>query len=645
MNTMRQTNRTRVVLAILLWISVSSVASGKDKWIRLVSPNFEAVSNAGQGRSERLIRELEQFRHVFSELFNLAGDRLPVTVVIFRNDKSFTPFKPLYEGHPTDVAGFFQAGEDRNLIALNASASGNPLHVIFHEYIHLLTRDTPHPWPVWLREGLAEFYATFEIQDTKVILGNAIPGHSDVLRNHQLLPVKDLFAVRQDSPTYNERKRQGIFYAQSWALTHYLMLHNKAQLQPQFVKFIEGLWQGVDPEKAFSAAVDLSLEELEKELVRYTRKNVLYAAVVRLPTIPAAQSIEVGELSPGQAQIQLGYLLYSADRLEEATLRFKEARRLEPESIPAVEGLALTALRQRDREGARGYLEEVVERGSSNHLIHYYLGEMLLDEFESDANISQEVYQRIATPLRRAIELEPTFPKPFYLLARLHRAWGQELGVGLKAISQAIRLRPQNEYYKVARASLLLEKQDFETAQPILLQLLESSELDVQSYAASSLENIRSMQEQVRQQPAGSPIRREGEADLTVLEQDRPTLARKLKPSEPATDAFGLPAPAGVPERQCRPAFADVRSTAPVTGRLLRVECLQTGIVYVVEIGGREVRTIGLDPTGPVLFSCQTRAEEMRCGDFERNARIYFSPSSEIDPESGASRVLAIEFY
>ena len=37
------------------------------------------------------------------------------------------------------------------------------------------------------------------------------------------MPLHELFAVTHNSPQYNESTRQGMFYAESWLLTHFLM--------------------------------------------------------------------------------------------------------------------------------------------------------------------------------------------------------------------------------------------------------------------------------------------------------------------------------------------------------------------------------------------------------------------------------------
>ena len=649
--------RRRLILPILVLSLLPTAGIARESWIHLDSPNFETVSNASRKKSRTLIRELEQFRHVFSELFHLTNDRVPVTVFIFRNDKSFTPFKPVYEGKPASVAGFFQGGRDRNVIALNATANENPLHVIFHEYVHLLTSDTPYPWPVWVKEGLAEFYSTFQVRGRELNLGAPIPRHAETLRKARMYSVENLFSIGYDSPEYNEKGKRGVFYAQSWALVHYLMLHEKAKLRPQFVRFVQLLWRGVEPMEAFQQAVEIPFKALESELQNYVRRRSLFAQVFRMDVVPAAEQIGVTELAESQAQAHLGDLFYYTGHLGAAKVRYKEARRLDPPRLPPREGLALIALHEDDRETARGLLEETSEGGSQNYLVHYYYAEMLMDEVGGQSELSQAEFESISGPLRQAIQLAPAFDRPYYLLGRLYRQWGRDLDEGLGFIDRALVLKPRSDYYRMTRADLLLAKRDYDDAEKLFRDLAESDEEGIRQYAQRNLDGLKDFREQEKVQAEAETERKKLLAELdrqsdpesdsgkvTDHRRERtrasgPPALRRNKPQEKGETEDDEPR-----QRECRPTFTKVSGIVPLEGRLRRVDCSAAGIQYVVEINGQEVRTTGLDPTQPVLFSCSVHVQEMRCGVFSYDAVVYFEPGQKRDPATGALRVLAIEF-
>src|SRR5262249_39306255 len=155
-----------------------------------------------------------------------------------KDDEAFKPFKPVYQGRPANVSGYFQSGADANFIALNGEIDTPTL--IYHEFVHSLTKDTTLRLPAWASEGLAEFYSTFRAgsSGTMVDLGRPIDHHVVLLQQKPLIPLDTLLAVDQRSPYYSEESKQGIFYAQSWALMHYLMAGNGGARRLQLSQYL-----------------------------------------------------------------------------------------------------------------------------------------------------------------------------------------------------------------------------------------------------------------------------------------------------------------------------------------------------------------------------------------------------------------------
>src|SRR4029078_1929969 len=99
-----------VSLCILLAVSQHTVIA-KDSWIGVRTKNFYLIGNASEKDVRKVGLKLEQFREVFTRLFpNMRfNSPVPTTVVVFKSDSSFAPFKP-----GPNIAGYFQAGPDVN---------------------------------------------------------------------------------------------------------------------------------------------------------------------------------------------------------------------------------------------------------------------------------------------------------------------------------------------------------------------------------------------------------------------------------------------------------------------------------------------------------------------------------------------------
>src|SRR5437660_1946334 len=310
-------------LAFILCVLVVTQAGGsaayaKDNWTSVRSKNFFLIGNASDKEIRQVATRLEQFRDAFSRLFMKAqiSSPVPTTVIVFKSDSSYKPFKP-----GANVAGYFQAGEDVNYITHTTERLGDnedPFRIIFHEYVHLLVNNTYGNPPAWFNEGLAEYYSTFNItDDRKVMLGKVISNHVLFLREQKLLPLRTLFAVDHSSPYYNEKNKANVFYAQSWALVHYLILGNKGQRLKQMGQFVDLLNAGKPVEAAFNEAFQITYEALERELREYIRRDTYPAQVATFERkLEFENEMQSAPITEAAAQAYLGDLLFHSNRAE-----------------------------------------------------------------------------------------------------------------------------------------------------------------------------------------------------------------------------------------------------------------------------------------------------------------------------------------
>jgi hypothetical protein len=63
-----------------------------------------------------------------------------------------------------------------------------------------------------------------------------------------------LFHVDGCSPYYNEQNKTTIFYEQSWALTHYLMIGDDHAHRQSFINFLQALNEGTSTDEAAAKA-------------------------------------------------------------------------------------------------------------------------------------------------------------------------------------------------------------------------------------------------------------------------------------------------------------------------------------------------------------------------------------------------------
>ncbi|MFN2453309.1 MAG: tetratricopeptide repeat protein [Pyrinomonadaceae bacterium] len=567
------------VLCVLLAAPVySSIA--KDSWISVRSKNFTLVGNASERDIREVASRLEQFRSVFTLLFPKAkfNDALQTKVVVFKSDNAFKPFKPLYNGRPASVAGYFQPGPDVNYIALTSERRNteNPYSVIFHEFVHLLVENNMHNPPAWFNEGLAEFYSSFEISDgdKKITLGKPIVNHVLLLRENKFIPLQTLFAVNHASPLYNERSKQGIFYAESWALVHYLLLGNNEQRKDQFLTFLKLLSAGKPVEESFPQAFQTDFAHIEKELAQYINHNSYPVRnFVFNQQVDSDKEMQSAPVSEAEAQSYLGDLLLHSNRLDDAESYLNQSLTLDADLAPAHSSLGLLRARQKRFGEAKEHLQRAASANTRNYLIHYYYAYVLsregMDEGQLVSGYAPELAEKMRGELRQAIKLAPDFPESYHLLAFINLVTGEQLVEATGMMARAISLKPGREDFALVLGQIYLRRKQFNAARNTLAPLARTSpDPQLRARAADLIERTAALEEQ-------SALARSNGSDAAH------NAAGTV--SDPNRTSSSPPPPA-------RPLLKRQFEGTRARGLLSSIECNDAGIVLSVQVGGHTLR-------------------------------------------------------
>src|SRR5215210_2227984 len=332
----------RPLVAALVLLLAAQAASAKETWTSVRSQNFFLVGSASEKEIRQVATRLEQFREVFTRLFPKVNFNTPAptTVVVFKNDSAYKPFKPVADGRVVEVGGYFQSGEDVNYITLTPERAGggeNPYGTVYHEYTHLLVNNSLGPGQAapWFNEGLAEYYSTFAVEDDrKVHLGRLIDYHIYLLREQRMIPLSQLFAVTHYSLERDKHNVRSIFYAESWALMHYLILGNDGKRLPQLGEFLSLTKKGVPTDEAFKRAFQTDTATIEKELQKYVQGYSFVGKIVTFDRkLEFDSQMTAAPLTDAQAEAYLGDLLLHINRPEDAAVRLQHALDLDPTNV------------------------------------------------------------------------------------------------------------------------------------------------------------------------------------------------------------------------------------------------------------------------------------------------------------------------
>jgi tetratricopeptide (TPR) repeat protein len=427
-------------LAIALAVCSSSISAQEialpkptQKWIEIRTENFRFFSNAGRSATRQVAVDLEELRAVLAELTNYdLHAPVPSYIFVFKGDRSFLPFKTRYEGHPAAVSGYFIAGDDANYIAINADAR-DASGIVYHEYVHYVANNNMWNLPVWFSEGLAGFYESFEVVGDTVYIGLPIVRHLVVLRGAVPIPLEELFAVDHNSKLYNEVQRKGLFYSQSWALVHYLLLGNEER-RVQLGKYLELVRYGVPGDAAFRTAFNNDYDALAGELRAYLR-NFNFPSIQTQANFGVDSQFEIRRMSYAEVLYRLGALLANQrPERPERTAYFEAAIGIDPKYGAPISAMAVEAEKKANWESARALHERAAKCSPDDAMVLFRWGEF-------SSRRGGKIQTTIAA-LTRSTELDPSFAPAWAALARVYADAGLTSDEAIEAARTAHVMRP-----------------------------------------------------------------------------------------------------------------------------------------------------------------------------------------------------------
>lgn len=383
------------------------------------------LTDADEGTARTLMVELEQFRSVFLQFMGEEPEiPMQVTVVYFASDRDFDRYKPQYQGKMKSVAGFFTGSSINGFMAIGRGPNFTETkRIIYHEYVHALYHELGWRPPLWLNEGTAEVFSTYAIRRGAAELGSAPESHVQLLRNRQLVPLERLLSVGHDSPDYNEQFRQGMFYAESWALAHFLICNSDPTWRARLNAFLPRLTSGPLSEADFRAALGVSFAQMEGLLNDYIYGGRYTIFKFPVPQAEIAAKIRVRPAQPAERDLTL-QLLAALSR-DSTTADYQLLVLLEkfPTSARVCEAIATRAMNAGDVEKAWDYLRRAVERGTQNTRVYWLLGDELRRRWlTTDMGPNKRLGSIVAADLRamlgRVVQDDPTAVDAWEALAR-----------------------------------------------------------------------------------------------------------------------------------------------------------------------------------------------------------------------------------
>ncbi|MFZ0522939.1 MAG: tetratricopeptide repeat protein, partial [Candidatus Acidiferrales bacterium] len=393
---------TLIALCVAVFFAFPVSGAKHESWVEVRSANFIVVSNAGEKQARKTAIRFEQIRAVFRQSIAVASAHPSpaITILAVKDEDSMRALLPEYwaKGH-SHPAGIFVENLNQYFALVQLDAPGsNPYNTIYHEYYHSLTLPYFPNLPLWVAEGLAEFWGNTEVSESGTKMGEADADLIEELKQSSLIPLDVLFKVDQGSPYYNEDHKTSIFYAESWALIHYLMIGDKAAHRPALQAYLDALSHGASQDQAAAKAFG-DLQKLQNALSGYVRNQSFYYLKSPAPPEIPASDLQISELSDAEADAYRGGFCAVAGKTQAAKPLLEDAVKLDPKLALGYQYLGFAEYQDGQKSEALADFTRAIELDPKNALTRYlraYLASTQAGTIGNDQQLEEDLRAAIA---------------------------------------------------------------------------------------------------------------------------------------------------------------------------------------------------------------------------------------------------------
>jgi Tfp pilus assembly protein PilF len=401
----------------LLLLSSLAFASGEKPWTEIRSPHFRVLTNGNVEKARKVAYEFEQMRYIFFVRFPKARleSAAPLLVFAVRDEETAKTLEPRAAKLWANLSGQFIHGWEKQftIVRLDTWGGAGSKEAVYHEYTHSIESMNQHYLPVWLNEGLAEFYAYTRFMGHKIYLGTPSERYR-MLRTMPLIPLETLLTVRPNSHYYLNPRENQLFYAESWALVHFLTYSEGMENGKRFNEFATLLQSGVEQKAAFQRIFG-DFNKIALALAVYVQRPSYTSEVLDESPQIDEKSFASRTLTEAESGTELAAFHIWTHDFAGAKPLLNQALQKDPKLGLAHESMGFLDFADGKDDEAEKEFSQASALDGSLYLSQFYKL-MLSPQAHSDVAADREAY---ATGLGKIMQMSPRYAPAYVQMAKL----------------------------------------------------------------------------------------------------------------------------------------------------------------------------------------------------------------------------------
>jgi len=302
--------RWACLIAILGCSALQPSSLGRERsdavWREFSSEHFVVCTDADGKEVRESMADFETtYRALMAILFREEGNGPePIHVVLFAHSADLHRFIPAGAGAAFSST---QTGdpESKPIMLVETSLTDEARRLFVHEMTHAFVERWFGRVPIWLHEGLAQYFESMRIERGRIVLGD--PTSSYGLASNQMPSLTALITADQrifyagrDTHSVDGLYQQGSFYAAAWHLVR-LFMQDTGDYHRRFYQFLGALTQGAPPQAAWARSFDgATYRRLARDYLEYLRSETFDTGFVAVDVRPSTDVVRQERTMPAE---------------------------------------------------------------------------------------------------------------------------------------------------------------------------------------------------------------------------------------------------------------------------------------------------------------------------------------------------------
>lgn len=476
-----------LVLCALLQGARSNSSERSDSWSEVRSPHFIVVGDTGDNKERHIAQQFEELRAAFHSYFPAFRVDLgqPIVIVAVKSEEEMKDWLPenWQEKAHFNPSGVYVSSPERDFVIFRVDPSGeDPYHTLCHEYAHALLHLNFRSLPPWLNEGLAEFFGNCSFSGKEIRVGQIDRNHLRRLAESQPVPLAELFRAQQESLYSGDKNDASLFYAESWAFVHYLILDPHARQEHLLLKFLAA-WQKSGDQAQTADKTFGDTQRLDLILRNYMRRPNYVVTQVPLALASAADSYPHRNFSPAESLVLRGDFYVRRGQPDLGKQILSQALQSDPNLAVAHEAMAFYFFQQKSYEEAIKEAKEAIRLDGSGFLAHFLYGTSLVENH----SFSQASLQIAQDNLEETVRRNPIYAPAYFRLSLLYSQNPAKQSQAVETARRASELEPGSTLYLLNLGDLLVNNFRDSEAQSLAENVLRTARTPLEQKSARAI--------------------------------------------------------------------------------------------------------------------------------------------------------------